>query len=59
MPQADQICVLLFQKLIRQSKGRELMDTLDFLNSRLYCRLPPSYDPIIRKLEVHVALCIL
>jgi hypothetical protein len=43
---------MVFQKLIRQGKGRELMDTLDFLSTRLYCRLPPSYDPVIRRLEV-------
>ena len=46
---------MVFQKLICQGKGRELMDTLDFLSTRLYCRLPPSYDPIIRRLEVAAA----
>lgn len=43
---------MVFKKLIAQSRGKELMDTLEFLSARLYCRLAPSYDAIIRKLEV-------
>ena len=52
LKQADQICSMVFKRLIGQSRGKDLMDMLEFLSTRLYCRLHPSYDAIIRKLEV-------
>lgn len=49
--QAEQISSMVFNKLIRQSKGKQLQDMLSFLNSHLYCHLNASYEPVIRKME--------
>ncbi len=50
--QADQITSLVFSRLIRQGRGKELLDLLEFLNARVYSRLDTSYEPTIRKLRV-------
>ncbi len=50
--QADQITSLVFSKLIRQGRGRELLELLDFLNWRVYSKLDSAYEPTIRKLQV-------
>ena len=50
--QVDQILTMVFQKLIRQNRGKQLIDMLEFLDSQLYCHLDASYEPTIRKLEV-------
>ena len=50
--QADQLCKLVFRQLLPQSEATELMEVLDFLGKRVYSRLPGSYEPMIRKLEV-------
>lgn len=50
--QADQLCELVFRKLLPQHDASELMEVLDFLNKRIYSRLPGSYESVIRKLEV-------
>ena len=55
--QADQITSLVFSKLIRQGRGRELLDLLDFLNARVYSRLGTAYESTIRKLRVRPAVC--
>lgn len=54
--QADQLCELIFRKLLPQSQATELMDVLDFLSTRVYSRLPGSFEPLIRKLEVGAGL---
>ena len=43
---------MVFQKIIRQNRGKQLIDMLEFLDSQLYCHLDASYEPTIRKLEV-------
>ncbi|KAK9906425.1 hypothetical protein WJX75_001628 [Coccomyxa subellipsoidea] len=50
--QVDQILTMVFQKLIRQNRGKQLIDMLEFLDSQLYCHLDASYESTIRKLEV-------
>ena len=40
------------RRLITQHDAKTLLEVLDFLNQRVYCRLDASYEPIIRKLEV-------
>ena len=50
--QADQLCELVFRRLVPLDQASELMEVLDFLNSRVYSRLPGSYEEVIRKLEV-------
>jgi hypothetical protein len=50
--QADQISAMVFNKLIKESKGKQLLEMLEFLNSHLYCHLDASYETVIRKLEV-------
>lgn len=50
--QADQLCELIFRKLVPLDQASELMEVLDFLNTRVYSRLPGSYEEVIRKLEV-------
>lgn len=51
--QADQLCELVFRKLLPLNQATELMEVLDFLSNRVYSRLPGSYEEVIRKLEVH------
>jgi len=50
--QADQLCDLVFRRLVPLDQASELMEVLDFLNSRVYSRLPGSCEEVIRKLEV-------
>lgn len=50
--QADQLCELVFRRLVPLDQASELMQVLDFLNSRVYSRLPGSCEEMIRKLEV-------
>ena len=50
--QADQLCELVFRKLLPLDHASELMDVLDFLSKRVYSRLPASHEGVIRKLEV-------
>ena len=50
--QADQLCELVFRKLLPLDHAAELMEVLDFLSNRVYSRLPGSYEGVIRKLEV-------
>jgi hypothetical protein len=50
--QVDQILTMVFQKLICQNRGKQLIDMLEFLDSQLYCHLDASYESTIRKLEV-------
>lgn len=50
--QADQLTELLFRKLLPLDQAAELMEVLEFLSSRVYSRLPGSYEGVIRKLEV-------
>ena len=50
--QADQLCELVFRRLVPLDQASELMEVLDFLNSRVYSRLPGSCEELIRKLEV-------
>ena len=40
------------RRLIPQHDAKTLLEVLDFLNQRVYCRLDASYEPTIRKLEV-------
>ena len=40
------------RRLIPQHDWETLLEVLDFLNQRVYCRLDASYEPVIRKLEV-------
>jgi len=55
--QADQITSLVFSKLIRQGRGRDLLELLDFLNWRVYSKLDIAYEPTIRKLQVSLVAC--
>ncbi len=60
--QADQLCELVFRKLLPLDQASELMEVLDFLSKRVYSRLPGSYEDVIRKLEVanpHMVQCVL
>ena len=50
--QADQITSFVFSKLIRQARGKELLDLLEFLEARVYSKLEAAYEPTIRKLQV-------
>ena len=50
--QPDQLCELVFRKLLPLDQAAELMEVLDFLSTRVYSRLPASYEEVIRKLEV-------
>ena len=50
--QADQLCELVFRKLLPLDQASELMEVLEFLSNRVYSRLPGSYEAVIRKLEV-------
>ena len=50
--QADQLCELVFRKLLPLDHASELMEVLDFLSNSVYSRLPGSYEGVIRKLEV-------
>ena len=50
--QPDQLCELVFRKLVPLDQAHELMEVLDFLSNRVYSRLPASYEEVIRKLEV-------
>ena len=50
--QPDQLCELVFRKLLPLDQAGELMEVLEFLSSRVYSRLPASYEEVIRKLEV-------
>ncbi|KAA6427061.1 MAG: hypothetical protein FRX49_02818, partial [Trebouxia sp. A1-2] len=52
--QADQLCELVFRRLVPLDQASELMQVLDFLNSRVYSRLPGSCEEMIRKLEVSI-----
>ncbi|KAL0054014.1 hypothetical protein WJX82_002400 [Trebouxia sp. C0006] len=52
--QADQLCELVFRRLVPLDQASELMEVLDFLNSRVYSRLPGSCEEVIRKLEVSI-----
>ena len=45
------------RRLIPQHDAKTLLEVLDFLNQRVYCRLDASYEPTIRKLEVGM-LCV-
>ena len=54
--QADQITSFVFSKLIRQARGKELLDLLDFLEAHVYSKLEAAYEPTIRKLQVGYAL---
>lgn len=51
--QADQLSELIFRKLLPLDQASELMEVLEFLSSRVYSRLPGSYEGVIRKLEVN------
>ncbi len=54
--QADQLCELVFRRLVPLDQASDLMEVLDFLSSRVYSRLPGSCEEVIRKLEVtHLA----
>ncbi|CAL8462386.1 g1919 [Coccomyxa elongata] len=50
--QVDQIVTMVFQKIIRQNRGKQLVEMLEFLDSQLYCHLDASYETTTRKLEV-------
>ena len=54
--QADQITSFVFSKLIRQARGKELLDLLDFLEAQVYSKLEAAYEPTIRKLQVGYAM---
>ena len=54
--QADQITSFVFSKLIRQARGKELLDLLDFLEAHVYSKLEAAYQPTIRKLQVSYAM---
>lgn len=43
---------MVFQKIIRQNRGKQLVEMLEFLDSQLYCHLDASYETTTRKLEV-------
>jgi hypothetical protein len=47
-----QISELVFRILIPSHKGDELMELLEFLNTRIYCRLDAELEPAVRRLEV-------
>ena len=51
--QADQLCDMVFGKLLPLNQASELMEVLEFLSNRVYSRLPGSYENVIRKLEVN------
>ena len=50
--QADQLCDMIFRKLLPLDQASELMEVLEFLNNRVYSRLPGSYEDVINNLEV-------
>lgn len=54
--QADQITSFVFSKLIRQARGKELLDLLNFLEAQVYSKLEAAYEPTIRKLQVGYAM---
>ena len=54
--QADQLCDMVFGKLLPLNQASELMEVLEFLSNRVYSRLPGSYENVIRKLEVNTLI---
>ncbi len=50
--QAERIAALVFQTIMPSLDAQQLLDVLNVLDQRLYCRLDRSLESVVQKMEV-------